>query len=345
MRALYKKGPGADASELLDRPIPQVDALDNVRVKVSACAVCGMDVHILHGKFKCAPPFVMGHEFVGRVETVGPGVTELKVGDRVVAQPHLYACGHCEMCRLGFPQYCAEKRSLGIERDGAMAEYVALPERYLHRVPDSIPDELCCLLEPMTILVSDVIVYSKLRPGESVLIVGAGQIAQLAVVAAVAAGAGQVIVSGVAGDAEVRLPAARALGADAVLNSMEEDVAERVLELTGGRGVDLVVEASGAEAGINAGLAALRTGGRMCVLGGTKRDSVQVHWDAALRKMLRVDFHMMSDYQYMDRAIEIFAHPPRDLSPLVTHVAPLEDWARIFDELTQGKGIKAVLTL
>ena len=345
MRALYKKGPGADVSELMDRPIPQVDSRDNIRVKVIACAVCGMDVHIMHGKFKCDPPFIMGHEFVGRVETVGPGASTLKVGDRVVAQPHLYACGHCEMCRRGFPQYCPEKRSLGINRDGAMAEYVVLPERYLHKVPDSIPDTLCCLLEPMTILVSDVMVYSKLRPGERVLITGAGQIAQLGIVAAKAAGAGTILVSGVTGDVPVRFPAALALGADVVIDAMKEDAAAKVMELTGGQGVDLVLEASGAEAGINAALAALRTGGRMCVLGGTKRDSIQVNWDVALRKMLRLEFHMMSDYQAMDKAIALFANPPCDLSPLVTHVAPLEDWARIFDELTQGKGIKAVLTL
>ena len=312
MKALYKYAPGPDASRLEDRSIPELTPLDNVRVKVSACSVCGMDVHISHGKFPCDPPFIMGHEFVGIVESVGPGVTSVAPGDRVVAQPHLYACGHCPVCKDGFPQYCKDKRSLGINRDGAMAEYVALPDQYLHKIPDSIPDNLACLLEPMTILVSDVIVYPDLQPGETVVIIGAGQIAQLAVVAAKAGGAGRVIIAGVTHDKEMRLPTALSLGADVAVDSQTEDLVARVMELTGGRGADLVVEASGSEAGINNAIACLRVGGRMTILGGTKRDSIAVNWDAALKKMLTLQFHMMSDYKYMDKSIEIFASYPWD---------------------------------
>ncbi len=177
MKTLYKYAPGARTSRLAERPVPELTPLDNVRVRVNDCAVCGMDLHIYSGKFACDPPFVMGHEFVGVVESVFPGVTSVAPGDRVVAQPHLYACGQCQTCRDGFPQYCRDKRSLGINRDGAMAEYVVLPERYLHKIPDSIPNPIACLLEPMTILVSDVVVYSGLKPGDTVVIAGAGQVA------------------------------------------------------------------------------------------------------------------------------------------------------------------------
>lgn len=345
MKAVYKYAPGAGTTRLEERPIPQITQLDNVRVKVSACSVCGMDVHMFHGKFPCNPPFIMGHEFVGVVETVATGVASVAVGDRVVAQPHLYSCGHCQICQDGFPQYCKDKRSIGINRDGAMTDYVIVPDKYLHKIPDSIPDTLACLLEPMTILVSDVIVYPQLKPGETVAIIGAGQIAQLGVVAAKAGGAGTVIVSGAANDLPMRLPAAKALGADYVFNCQETDVIAKIMEITAGRGVDMVVEASGAEAGINTGIACLRTGGRMTVLGGTKKDSVAINWDAALKKMLSFQFHMMSDYEAMDKAIEIFANYPFDLSPLVTQVAPLEDWERIFNLLSHGEGIKAVLTI
>ena len=345
MKALYKYAAGPECSRLEDRPIPELTDRDNVRVKVLACAVCGMDVHIYHGKFPCDPPFIMGHEFVGIVESVKPGVTSVAPGDRVVAQPHLYACGQCQTCKDGFPQYCKDKRSIGINRDGAMTDYVVLPDRYLHKIPDSIPNHIACLLEPFTIQVSDTIVYSNLQPGETVLILGAGQVALLSVVAAKAAGAGLVIVSGTGRDAEKRLPAAKALGADYVFNSEEVDVAEKALELTGGRGVDLVVEACGAEAAINAGFKAIRVGGRINSMGASKKPSISINWDAIPKKMLTIQGHMMSDYEYMDKAIEIFANYPLDLSPLVTHVAPLDNWKEIFDTLSQGGGIKAVFSI
>ena len=345
MKTLYKYAPGARTSRLAERPVPELTPLDNVRVRVNDCAVCGMDLHIYSGKFACDPPFVMGHEFVGVVESVFPGVTAVAPGDRVVAQPHLYACGQCQTCRDGFPQYCRDKRSLGINRDGAMAEYVVLPERYLHKIPDSIPNPIACLLEPMTILVSDVVVYSGLKPGDTVVIAGAGQVAQLAVVAAKAAGAGKVILSGVTHDRSVRFPAALALGADLVVDSLTEDLPAVVMEQTGGRGADLAVEASGSESGINLCIDSLRVGGQMTCLGLTRRESVAARWDAAVRKMLTLRFHMMSDYKEMDRAIEIFATYPRDLAPLVTHIAPLDDWERLFDILTRGGGIKGVLNV
>ncbi|MCI8817487.1 MAG: alcohol dehydrogenase catalytic domain-containing protein [Angelakisella sp.] len=345
MKALYKYAPGGGTSRLEDRPIPQITPLDNVRVRVSACAVCGMDIHIYHGKFACDPPFVMGHEFVGRVESVEPEVTSVAPGDRVVAQPHLYACGSCQSCRDGFPQYCPQKRSLGINRDGAMAEYVVLPDRYLHKVPDAIPDPLACLLEPMTILVGDVIAYSGLQPGDTVVITGAGQVAQLALIAAKAGGAGRVVMGGVTSDRTLRFPAALALGADAVVDSNTEDLSALVMKLTDGRGADLAIEASGSEAGINNAISCLRTGGRLTVLGLTRRDSVAVQWDTALRKMLTVRYHMMSNYRMMERSIEIFATYPRDLSPLVTHTMPLEEWKRMFDILSQGGGIKGVMKI
>lgn len=347
MKALYKSAPGPHTSSLVDRPVPQLNERDNVRVKVQACTVCGMDVHIHHGKFPCDPPFIMGHEMVGTVESLGSNTTgRLKVGDRVVSQPHLYACGICDQCKNGLPQFCADKRSLGISRDGAMAEFVVIPEEYLHKIPACIPDELACLLEPFTILVSDVLVYGALERGETVAVIGAGQIGQLAVVAARAGGASKVFVTGAANDAEMRLPAALRLGADLAINSQTEDTVGIIMEQTGGKGVDLVVECSGNVHGINNGLAVLRAGGRMTVLGGSKQESIAVNWDVALKKALDLRFHMMSDYQHMNRAIDIFAgYTHGDLSALISHQANLEDWEAIFELLTAGKGIKACLKI
>ncbi len=185
MKAVYKETEGAYTACLTERPVPTLTKQDNVLIRVHACTTCGLDMHIWQGKLRdCRPPIIMGHEFVGTiVKAVGESLG-FSVGERVICQPHLYACGHCEVCRLGYPQFCRSRRSLGIQRDGALAEYIAVPARYLHRVPDNLPDEFACLAEPFTISVSDVLVHADLTPGESVLIIGAGQVAQLALVAA-----------------------------------------------------------------------------------------------------------------------------------------------------------------
>lgn len=345
MKALYKEHQGSVPPKLIDTTIPKITPRDHVRIRVLACTVCGMDIHISHGKFPCEPPFIMGHEFVGIVDEVGKEATKLQIGDRVVAQPHLYACSACMECQNGFPQYCKDKRSLGISRDGAMAEYVVLPEEYLHTIPNNIPDELACLIEPMTILISDAVVYPKLQKGETVVVTGAGQIALLGVAALKYYGAGKIIVIGTDTDELLRLPAALKLGADAVINCMKEDTVQRIMELTDGMGADLVIEASGSEIAIGTAFAYMRTGARMSILGGTKKDSININWDVCLKKMLKFEFHMMSDYKCIDKSIELFATSPIDLKPLISHDEPLENWEYVFDELTKARGIKAVLRI
>ena len=279
-------------------------------------------MHIWQGKLRdCRPPIIMGHEFVGTiVKAVGESLG-FSVGERVICQPHLYACGHCEVCRLGYPQFCRSRRSLGIQRDGALAEYIAVPARYLHRVPDNLPDEFACLAEPFTISVSDVLVHAR------------------------CGGASRIFLSGAETDASLRLPAAAALGADLVINSGRGDPVEAVLRATHGRGVDLAVEASGSPAGIAAGIKALRPGGRMAVLGATKQPSVPIPWDAALRKAVTLQFNMMSDYTHMDRALALLAAFPGDLSPLITHRHPLAEWEQCFTELRDQQGIKGLITI
>jgi L-iditol 2-dehydrogenase len=344
MRALYKYGAEAHATELREIPEPSIVREDDVKIAVSMTAVCGMDIHIYHGKFACTPPFVMGHEFVGTVAALGPKTEGLALGDRVVAQPHHGACGACAVCLAGAPQLCNEKRSLGISRDGAMADFVVVPSRYLHRIPSNIPDALATLIEPMTLVVDD---FSRagLKTGDTVVIIGAGQVALLAVVAVKAAGASRVIVVGVDQDIPKRLPAAKALGADYVFIAGQDDIRKEVSNLTDGNGVDMVMEASGSEEGIATAVDIVRVCGTLCLLGMTRKPGITVAWDSMMKKILNLKFNMMSDYVAIDKAIKIFANAKTNLFPLISHMVPLEDWKEVFEELTAGKGIKAVLTI
>lgn len=343
MKALYKAAPGEGNVSLQERPVPELNAVDNVFIRVKACAVCGMDFHIYHGKFPCTPPFIMGHEFVGIVEQVGQGVTSVRPGDRVVCQPHLYACGQCPVCRMGLPQFCKEKKSVGINRDGAMAPYIVVPERYLHKVPQSIPDKLACILEPFSMVVGNFGVPIQQEGCKTAVIIGAGQIGMLGVVAAKGSGIESLLISGVTNDLEFRFPTALKLGADEVIDSTNADVVARVMEITNGAGADIVLEASGAESGINAAIRMIKPGGLITVMGGTKRESIAVDWDACLKKAVRVHFHMMSNYEHMAQAIAILANPYTDFSPLITKEAPLDEWQETFDFIAQGKSLKNVL--
>lgn len=346
MKAVYKETEGAYTSRLTERPVPTLTEQDNVLVRVHACTTCGLDMHIWQGKLReCRPPVIMGHEFVGTIAKIQGDSLGFSVGERVVCQPHLYACGSCDACHSGYPQFCRCRRTLGIHRDGAMAEYVAVPARYLHRVPASLPDEFACLSEPFTISVSDVLGRAALAPGETVFITGAGQVALLALVAARCGGASRIFLSGVEADAALRLPAAAALGADLVINSSRGDAAEAVLNATHGRGVDVVVEASGAPAGITAGIRALRPGGRMAVIGATKQPQISIPWDIALGKAVTLCFNMMSNYAQMDWALALLADFPDDLSALITHRRPLEQWEQCFTQLRDQQGIKGLITI
>lgn len=343
MKALVKTAPGEGNVSLQERPVPRLTPENDVLVRVRACAVCGMDYGAYRGRFPCTPPTTIGHEMVGRVERTLDGSAPVKPGDRVVTQPHLYSCGECGVCRMGLPQFCKDRKSLGLDRDGAMAEFVALPSRYLHVIPESIPDKLACLLEPFSMVLGNFGVPIEEEGAKTALVIGAGQIGMLGVAAAKACGAERVLLSGVAHDVERRFPRALKLGADQVINSTVENVVEKVLEATGGAGADIILEASGSESGINAAVDAVKMGGLLVVMGGTRRETSQVKWDACMRKALRLHFHMMSNYAYMDRAIQMFAKPYTDLSPLVTGEFSLEDWQKAFDAVAEGTGLKNVL--
>ncbi len=343
MKALYKFAPGAGKLELTDRPLPQMNERDNALVRVAACAVCGMDHRIYHGTYPCRPPFIMGHELVGTVERAMDGVTEVKPGDRVVLQPHLYFCGSCAPCQMGLTQFCRDKRSVGIDRDGAMTEYVAVPAAFLHRIPDAIPDRLACLIEPFSMIYGNIVPVIRAAEAKNIVIIGAGQVGMLALAAAKSAGAERVIMSGTGRDVGYRFSVAQKLGAAETINSEEESLLDRVMCLTDGAGADVVLDASGSEEGIWQGMQALRHGGTFIAMGMTRRETIPIHWDACLKKALHINFHMQSNYQYMDEAIQAFAHPYTDLSVLITREAPLSQWKELFDYMDTHDTLKNVL--
>ncbi len=342
MRALMKTEKGVGHFHVCDIPKPKLKSAGEVLIKVSAAGVCGTDVHIYHDKFQNYPPVVLGHEFSGVVEEVGADVTRFKPGDRVVGEPHTLFCGKCDVCRAGKIQLCANKRSPGWGIDGAFTDYLTMPELFLHNIPDNVGDMVAALAEPMAIVTHEVLERGKVDPQDTIAVIGAGPIGLLAAVAAKAGGAGRTIVLGTDVDEAMRFPAARNLGVDHIVNVQREDAYAFVMDLTRGRGADMVVEASGSEPGINTAIDIVKKCGRITAVGMPGKDKVAVQWLKMINKVLDVCFNLSSSVSSWDRALGIMSATEFDLTNVITHYANIEDWEAVFDDIAKGKAIKAM---
>ncbi len=342
MQGLFKTAKGPGNMELRETPVPEPRP-DEVLLEVKAAGICGTDIHIRHDQYPYWPPVIMGHEFSGVIVAVGSQVKDYQIGDRVVGEPHTKACGRCELCRTGNIQLCAQKRSPGWGINGAFARYLAMPTHLLHRIPDSMSYEEAAVVEPTANVVQDVLERGRVEPNDTVVILGPGTIGLLSVMAARAAGAGKVIVVGARGDAPMRLPKAKELGADEVIQVEEEDPVEAVKRITGGRGADLVVEASGSPHAIASTVHMVRRMGRITQIGLTGRESVSFPWDAASWKVCSIIFNLSTGYTCWDRAIGLVASKKIDVSKIISHREPLANWEAVFDDLENACGLKALL--
>ncbi len=342
MKALVKTAKGVGNLELRDVPEPR-PAPDQVLIEVKAAGICGTDIHVKHDEFPYWPPVILGHEFAGEVVEVGPEATGWQVGDRVVGEPHTLACGKCWLCRTGNIQICPDKRSPGWGIDGAFAKYLAYPPHLLHRIPDNLSYIEAALAEPTANIVTDVLERGKVEPEDFVVVLGPGPIGLIAAMATRAEGARTVMVVGTDADEALRLKTARELGIDHVVNLQQENPVEKCLELTGGRGADLVVECSGAAPAIAGTVDYVRKLGRICAVGLTGKKPVQLDWDKFQGKVCTITFNMSTFYTSWDRALSLLALGKVNARAVITHEFPLADWEQAFEAVENLSALKAVL--
>ena len=345
MRAIVKTaaGPGM---QVRDVPVPSIGASD-VLIRVLNAGVCGTDLHIWEwdawaaGRLK--PPVTIGHEFSGRIEKLG-GAAEsegiLKVGDLVTAEGHII-CGHCLPCRTGNGHLCVRTRIIGVDRDGAFADYIAMPVSNVMLL-DGISPEIGAIMDPVGNAVHTVLEGGEV-PGSTVFVLGCGPIGCFAVGVARAAGASLVVASDLN---PRRLELARAMGAHHTLNPSTDDVVARVRELTGGLGVDLVCEMSGHPAGHAQAFAAARPGGRVNMLGTPSRTTeVDFARDVIFKGLTLYGVtgrKMYSTWDAMKRFLKAGQFDPR---PVVTHRFPLEGIAEAVAVIKDGQAGKVILEI
>jgi L-iditol 2-dehydrogenase len=336
MRALVFVGPGE--MNVMERPDRQ-PGRGEVLIGVRASGICGSDVHGYLGLTgRRRPGVVMGHEAAGDVLEIGPDVTGVAVGDRVVLRSIL-PCGRCQPCVQGQPNVCEHRQGLGMQFDGAYAERMVVPAALAVRLPDGLPYERAALVEPLAVALHAVAI-TPLEPGDGVVIVGAGPIGLLTLLAVRLRGTRLVAIT----DRQPhRLAVARALGADLAIDVRVSDPAEAIREATNGRGADVVFEAVGITATVTQSLAVVRTGGNVTWIGNAAPTVELPMQDMVTRELtLRGSYAFAGEF---DEAIDLLATGRIDARPLIELTASLDDAPDIFRRLGDGTldAIKVVL--
>lgn len=342
MKAVVKYGKGKGLVEIQEVPEPKMKD-DEVLIEVKAVSVCGSDLHIYHDSHPYWPPMILGHEFSGVIADVGKEVKGWKVGDRIVSETRIGSCGVCYTCLSGFPQVCEQKRPYGIGVNGAYTKFVAGPSRLLHRLPDNIPFEVGAVIEPTAICVTSILERSGLQAGESVVITGPGPIGLISLAIAKAAGARMVGVTGRSLDEGVRFKKAKELGADFTVNVDKEDAVQKVLQLTNGLGVDILIETSGGGKAITQAFEMVRRVGRICAIGISGKEEVAIPYDRGIFKALRYDFCFSSSWTAWEKAIGMISKGSLPAEKFITHKLPLEKWEEAFHLLENLQAAKVIL--
>lgn len=312
-------------------PAPQPGPQE-VLVAVKACGICGSDVHGMDGSTgRRRPPIIMGHEAAGVIAEAGSGVNGWAAGDRVTFDSTIY-CGRCEYCRRGQINLCEQRRVLGVScedyrQQGAFAEFVAVPQRILYRLPDTLPFEHAALVEPFAIALH-AIGRAPRALNDSVVVVGAGMIGLALVQALSRAGCGRLIAVDVAPE---RLAAAVKLGATHIINSASENPLESVRDLTQGRGADLAIEAVGLSATVDLALRCVRKGGAVALVGNVA-PKTDFPLQLAVTRELSLYGSCASRGEY-PACLDMLARGALQAAPLISAAAPLAEGAAWFDRL------------
>jgi len=329
--------------EIADLPEPEA-GLGEVQVRVAACGICGSDVHGYDGSSgRRIPPIVMGHEAAGRIAALGENVTGLAQGDRVTFDSTVY-CGACPHCFRGNINLCDNRQVLGVScgdyrRAGAFAEYVVVPARIVHRLPDQLSFNEAAMLEAVAVALHAVAV-TEMPPNSTALVIGAGMIGLLILQALRAAGCSRVFIADLD---DSRLKMAKELGATEILSSKTDPIAQ-VMKLTNGTGVDVALEAVGRTETVTAAIDCVRKGGTVTLVGNIS-PQVTLPLQKVVSRQIRLQGSCASSGEY-PKAIELLASGAIKVKPLITAVAPLDEGPAWFERLHAGEKnlLKVVLT-
>jgi threonine 3-dehydrogenase len=340
MKALRKMQPARGLS-FETATVPAIGPAD-VLVRVKTASICGTDLHIYgwdrwsQGRIK--PPVTLGHEFCGVVERVGGEVSAVRAGDFVSAEMHVN-CGHCHQCRVGEAHICQNLRIIGIDLDGAFAEFVKIPASNIVKLDASIPEHYGAILDPLGNAVHTVLAGPI--AGRTVVVTGCGPIGLMAIAVAKACGSSTVFATETN---EHRRSMANKMGADVVVNPAAEDAVKKILGETSGTGVDVLLEMSGNPTAIQQGFQALRAGGRASLLGiPTESVPLDLVNDVIFKGATVQGIYGRRMYETWVQMTALLKAGRLNLEPLFGERAPLEKFETAFAKLQGGLAGKILL--
>ncbi|SFP65013.1 L-threonine 3-dehydrogenase [Tranquillimonas alkanivorans] len=338
MKALVKPRP--EPGLWMERvPVPEPGPND-VLIRVTKSAICGTDVHIYNWDdfaSKTVPvPMVVGHEFCGEIAELGSAVTQYHVGQRVSGEGHI-VCGVCRNCRAGRGHLCRNTVGVGVQRPGAFAEYLCIPEANVVPIPDTVPDEIAAIFDPFGNAVHTALSFDCV--GEDVLVTGAGPIGIMGAVVAKRAGARKVVITDIS---PVRLELARKMGLEHVVDASKEDLGD-VMALIGMKeGFDIGLEMSGAATAFRDMIDKMNNGGKIAILG-IAPAAFEIDWNKVIFKMLHLKgIYGREMFETWYKMIA-FVESGLDLSPLITHRIRAEDYEDGFAAIREGRAGKVVM--
>lgn len=325
-----------DYNRLEYRDVPRPEpGPDEVLVEVLACGICGSDVHGMDGSTgRRRPPVIMGHEAAGRIAWLGANVRDWAEGDRVTFDSTIY-CGRCSFCRSGRINLCDSRRVLGVSceeyrSDGAFAQYVAVPNHILARLPEEVSFHQAALVEPLSVALHAA-GRAGIESGDTAVVIGTGMIGLLVVQTLRSAGCRRVVAVDVNAD---RLELAGKLGADETLRADAVDVPAEVAKITQGRLADVVVEAVGMASTVQDAVACLRKGGRLVLVGNVSPE-IPLPLQAVVSRELTLLGSCASSGEY-PACLDMIASRAVDVDSLISAAAPLAEGASWFERLRRG---------
>ncbi|QGX39398.1 L-threonine 3-dehydrogenase [Permianibacter aggregans] len=325
---------------MVDAPKPQVGPND-VLIKITKTAICGTDMHIYKWDDwaqKTIPvPMAVGHEYVGVVAEVGSEVRGLKIGQRVSGEGHL-VCGHCRNCRAGRRHLCRNTVGVGVNRTGAFAEYLSIPAENAFPIPDDIPDEIAAIFDPFGNATHTALSFEMV--GEDVLITGAGPIGIMAVAICRHVGARHIVITDVN---EYRLGLAKKMGATRAVNVSKENIKDVMKELKMNEGFDVGLEMSGVPQAFRSMLEVMNHGGKIAMLGIPPSEAA-IDWNQVIFKGLIIKgIYGREMYETWYKMVAMI-QSGLDLTPIITHQFPVDEFQQGFETMASGNSGKVVLS-
>ena len=327
---------------LRELPVPEIGD-DDVLLAVQAVGVCGSDLHQYHGKqsWKVNYPVVLGHEFGGFIAKAGSRVRAFKEGDRVVSETAAVLDPTSPYVRAGAYNLDPNRLGFGYGVNGAMTRFVRVPERCLHLIPNGLAFEKAALTEPCCVAYNATCMNLRIRPGDSVVVIGPGPIGLLCAMMAKMCGASPLIVVGIPADAK-RLEVAKQLGATHTFGAAGEDVSARVKELGDGYGVDAVIDAAGVSAALKSALDLVRPGGQIVKVGWGPQP-LNFSLDPLVQKAVTLQGSYSHNWPIWERVLHMLASGQINLDLVLNRIAPLGEWQSCFEAMHRGDIVKAVL--